>query len=74
MHNIPKLMEHSESGSKRKVHGIKRFGEILERSHTSDLTAHLNILEQKETDAPKRSIWLEIIKLGAEINKMEIII
>jgi hypothetical protein len=27
----------------------------LERSHTSNLAAHLNVLEQKEANTPKRS-------------------
>jgi hypothetical protein len=33
------------------------------------LTEHLKILEQKEANIPKRSRWLEIIKLGAEIKQ-----
>jgi hypothetical protein len=40
----------------------------LERSYTSNLTALLKALEQKETNTPKRSRWHEIIKLRAEIN------
>jgi hypothetical protein len=37
----------------------------LERTYTSSLTAHLEALEQKETNSPKRSRWQEIIKLRA---------
>jgi hypothetical protein len=40
-------------------------------SYTSSLTAHLEALELKETNLPKRSRWQEIIKLKAEINQVE---
>jgi hypothetical protein len=43
----------------------------LERAHTSSLTAHLKVLEQKEAKSPKRSRQQEIIKLRAEINHVE---
>ena len=43
----------------------------VEKSHASDLTAHLKALEQKEEDSPRRSRQQEIIKLRAEINKIE---
>ena len=43
----------------------------LERAYTSNLTAQLKALEQKEADTPKRSRWQEIIKLRAEINQIE---
>jgi hypothetical protein len=35
------------------------------------LTAHLEALEQKEANSPKRSRLQEIIKLRAEINQVE---
>jgi hypothetical protein len=35
------------------------------------LTAHLEALEGKEANAPKRSRRQEIIKLRAEINQVE---
>ena len=35
----------------------------LERAHTSSLTTHLKVLEQKEANSPKMSRWQEIIKL-----------
>ena len=44
----------------------------LERAYTSSLTAHLEALELKEANSPKRSRWQEIIKLMAEINQVEI--
>jgi hypothetical protein len=43
----------------------------LERAYTSKLTAHLKALEQKDTNTPKRHSLQEIIKLMAEINKVE---
>jgi hypothetical protein len=43
----------------------------LERASTSSLRAHLEALELKEENSPKRSRHQEIIKLRAEINKVE---
>ena len=43
-----------------------------ERAYTSSLTAYLEALELKEANSPKRSRQQEIIKLGAEINQVEI--
>ena len=43
----------------------------LERAYTSSLTAHLEALELKEANSPKRSRGQEIIKLRAKINKVE---
>ena len=40
----------------------------VEKSHTSDLPAHLKGLEQKEADS-SRSRQQKIIKLRAEIKK-----
>jgi hypothetical protein len=43
----------------------------LERAHTNSLTAHLEALELKEANSPKRTRWQEIVKLRAEINQVE---
>jgi hypothetical protein len=43
----------------------------LERAYTSSLTAHLEALELKEANSPKRSRQQEIIKLGAKINQVK---
>jgi hypothetical protein len=43
----------------------------MERTYTSNLIEHLKALEQKEANTPKKSRWQEIIKLRAEINKVE---
>jgi hypothetical protein len=61
-------MEHNSA--KRKVHSTKYLHKV-ERYPTSNLTAHLKVLEQKEVNTPKRSKRQEIIKLRDEINKIE---
>jgi hypothetical protein len=43
----------------------------LERTYTSSLTAHLEALEQKAANTPKRSRQQEIMKLRAEVNQIE---
>jgi hypothetical protein len=43
----------------------------LERTYLCSLTAHLEALEQKEVNSPKRSRWQEIIKFRAEISQVE---
>jgi hypothetical protein len=43
----------------------------LERVYTSSLTAHLEALELKKANSPKRSRYQEIFKLRAEINQVE---
>ena len=50
---------------------LSAFKKKLERAYTSSLTAHLEALEQKEANSPKRSRWQEIIKLRGEINQVE---
>ena len=43
----------------------------MESAYTSNLTTHLNALEQKEANSPRRSRRQKIIKLRAEINQVE---
>jgi hypothetical protein len=43
----------------------------LERAYASSLKAHLEALEGKEANSPKRSRRQKIIKLSAEINQVE---
>lgn len=43
----------------------------MKKFQTSDLMAHLKPLEKKEANTPKGSRWHEIIKLQAEVNKIE---
>jgi hypothetical protein len=54
---------------KGKLIALNASKKKLERAYTSSLIAHLNTLEQKETNTPKRSRQQEIIKLRAEITK-----
>ena len=42
-----------------------------ENNHTRELTAQLKALANKEANTPRRSRCPELIKLRAEINKME---
>ena len=54
-----------------KLIAINAYIKKLEKSHTSELTEYLKTLEQKGANSPKRTRWQEIIKLRAEINKIE---
>jgi hypothetical protein len=47
-------MGHNESSVNRKE-ALSAFMKKLERSYTSNLTAHLKALEQKEANTPMRS-------------------
>jgi hypothetical protein len=54
-----------------KLRALSASKQKLERAYTSSLTAHLESLEPKEANSPKRSRWQEIIKLRAKINQVE---
>jgi hypothetical protein len=56
---------------RRKLIALTASKKKLERTYTSSLTAHLKALEKKKSKSPKRSKLQEIIKLRAEINKVE---
>ena len=71
MHNVPKPMGHYKSSAKRKVHNTKCPYKKMEKVHIRLLTAYLKALEKKEADLPRRSRRWEVIKLRAEINKIE---
>ena len=65
-------MEHNENSPKRDTHSslwmpLKK----PERGYRSRLTSHLNTIEQKEANSPKRSWSQEIIKLSAKIIQVE---
>jgi hypothetical protein len=49
---------------------LRTFIKKSERSYTSNLTAHLNALEQKAANASKRHRGQEITYLRAEINQL----
>lgn len=50
---------------------LSAFIQKLERSHTSNLKAHLKVQEQKETNTPKRNSHHEIMKLRSKISEFE---
>ena len=54
-----------------KFAALNAYIKNLEKSHSSDLTVHLKALEQKEVDSSMRNRQQEIIKLRAEVNKIE---
>ena len=61
-------MGQNEGSAKRK---LSAFIKKLVRSHTSELAATLEFLEQKEANTSKRSRQQEIIKPRADINKIQ---
>jgi hypothetical protein len=64
-------MSHNEGSLRGKVIALSASKKELERAHTSSLIAHLESLELKEANSPKRSRLQEIIKLRAEINQVK---
>ena len=64
-------MGHNESIPKRETHSSECLQKETGEGYNSSLTAYLKALEQKEENSPKRSRWQEIIKLRAEIDKIE---
>jgi hypothetical protein len=61
-------MGHNENGAKRELIALSAYKKKLERVYTSNLTAHLKAVEQKEANTPKRSRGQEIFKLRAKVN------
>jgi hypothetical protein len=66
-----KLMRHNEGSPKRETHSPNCLQKETRESVTSSLTSHLDALELKEANSPKRSRQQEIIKLRDEINQVE---
>ena len=65
-------MGHNESSAKRKVHSTKcPIKENGKRTYWRLNNTPESSGEKKEADSPRRSRRLEIIKLRAEINKIE---
>jgi hypothetical protein len=56
---------------KGKLIALSASKKKLERAHTSCLTTHLEALEQREANSPKRCRQQEIIKLRGEINQVQ---
>ncbi|KAL6040142.1 hypothetical protein STEG23_038036 [Scotinomys teguina] len=67
----PKLWNTMKAVLRGNLIVLSAYIKKMEKSHTSDVTVHLKALEQKEANSPRRNRLQEIIKLRAEINKME---
>ena len=67
-----KTKGHNKGSPKRKIHSHECLQkETRERAYTSSLTAHLEVLEQKDANSLKRSRGQEISKIRPEINQVE---
>ena len=64
-------MGHNETVIRRKLIALSASKKKLERAYTSSVTAHLEALELKEANSPKRSRQQEIIKFRGEINQVK---
>ncbi|KAL6084449.1 hypothetical protein STEG23_009703 [Scotinomys teguina] len=65
------LWDAMEAVLRGKFIALNAYMKKLEKSHINDLTAHLKALELEEAKYPRKNRHKEIIKLRAEINKIE---
>lgn len=61
-------MGHTESAPKRQADSTECIHKKLERSHISNLTTYLEVLEHQ---IAKQSKWYKLVKLEAEANNTE---
>ena len=69
--SYPNLWDIMKAALRGKFIALSAFIKKLERSHTTNLTPYLKVLEQKVATTPKRSRRQEIVKLRSEINQLE---
>jgi hypothetical protein len=65
----PNLWDIMKAVLRGKLIALSASKKKLERAYTSSLTAHLEALELKEANSPKRSRWQEITNSGLKTTK-----